>query len=187
MGCTPSPYLLRGFTHPEAGEFYGSAYSYSLVTATWVNRWETRSLQELAGPGIVDSTERPNVESVRKLVLNALLLLTHYELDPILVEGAPLIRRAKMKGRHFLAELARARFLSELLKKKAFRRVTVSRETEEEPIGQQGKSGDITTGIKYRAHWTRGHWRIVHYGKGLVQQRRIWVLPYRTHGPDDEQ
>jgi hypothetical protein len=114
------------------------------------------------------------VESVRKLLLNALLLLTHYELDPILVGGAPLIRRAKMKGRHFLAELARARFLSEMLKKKAFRRVKPPHETGgEEVVSSQGDVAGEGTGIKYQAHWVRGHWRVVHYGKGLAQQRRV--------------
>jgi hypothetical protein len=167
MGCKPSQYRLRGFTHPAAAEFYGCALSYSLETATWVNRWETRRLQELArtetGP---DSSEHPNVESVRRVVLNALLLLTHYELDPILVEGAPLIRRAKMKGRHFLAELARARFLSEMLKRKAFRRVRPPDETGgEEVVSTQSDVAGEGTGIKYQAHWRMAHWRVVHYGK----------------------
>ena len=154
IGCTPNPYLLRGFTHPEAGECYGCALSYSLETATWANRWETRRLQELARTETApDSSEHANVESVRKLVLNVLLLLTHYELDPILVEGTPLIRRAKMKGRQFLADLARARFLSELLRKKAFRRVKPVSEAGEEEIGSiSGESVGESTGIKRRSH-----------------------------------
>jgi hypothetical protein len=120
------------------------------------------------------------------VVLDALLLLTHYELDQILVEGTPLIRRAKMKGRHFLAELASARFLSEMLKKKAFRRVKPLYEAgEEETIGTHEDVAGESTGIKYRAHWRMDHWRTVHYGKGLARQRRVWVLPYRTHGPGE--
>jgi hypothetical protein len=94
------------------------------------------------------------------------------------------VRKGKTEGRHFIAELARARFLSDLLKRKAFRRVKPSRETgEEETVVTSGDVGGEGTGIKYRAHWKMGHWKTVHYGKGLAQQRRVWVLPYRTHGP----
>jgi hypothetical protein len=168
--------------HPEAGEFYGCALSYSLETATWANRWETRRLQELARTETApDPSEHPNEEPVRRLVLNALLLLTHYELDPILVEDAPLIGKAKVEGKHVLAELARARFLSEMLKRKAFRRVKPLYEAgEEETVGTQRHVTGESTGIKYRAHWVRGHFRRIRFRPKLSQSRLTWILPYPT-------
>ena len=88
----------------------------------------------------------------KRLVFNVLLLLTHYELDAIIVDGAPLVRRAKLEDKHFLAELARARFLSDLLRRKTFRRITPAHESgEEETAGtREGVAGE-GTGIKYRA------------------------------------
>jgi len=182
IGCQPSPYLLRGFMHPAAGEFYGCALSYSLERATWVNRWETRRLQELARTETTpDSAEHPNVEPVRKLVLNTLLLLTHYELDPIFVEGAPLIRKATFEGRHLKPELARARFLSEMLKRKTFRRVPL-KDNGKESATDGAVDDTRRTGYKLQAHWTRGHWREIRYGKGLQQRRLGWITAYRTFG-----
>jgi hypothetical protein len=203
LRCHSTDYLNRGLKQSGVPEFYVAALTSrpakdgGFEVAAWANTLDGPPLTELTKIGgskplpekdLKADVTGLSLESLKRLVFNVLLLLTHYELEPVLVEGALLIRKATMEGRHLKPELARARFLSEILKSKAFRRVRPSHEVgEEETVGTHGDVAGEGAGTKYRSHWRMGHWKRVHYGKGLTQQRRVWVLPYKTFGPEHEQ
>ena len=160
-----------------------SSPGFSFETVGWAHSWETRPLREvIKAQGATEQEDnRPDLEHIRDLALNILLLLTYYQSDSVMVEGP--LRNLKMRGKHLRPELSRARFLSELLEKRVYRKAT-PREATEETVSTSGSDDTHHTGITRRQHWTRGHWREIRYGKGLSQWRLGWIMAYRTYGPE---
>ena len=111
IGRTPSDFLLKGFSHRDCSEFYGSGLTYrsapgfSYETIAWANSWETRSLRELINAGSKvsqEDSERPTLDRLRDLVFNVFLLLTH-EPGSVILEGPAVVRvqprlKAKIYG-----------------------------------------------------------------------------------------
>jgi hypothetical protein len=121
--------LLKGFSHPDCSEFYGSGLTYrrapgfSYETIAWANSWETRSLRELINAGnkvSLEDSERPTLDRLRDLVFNVLLLLTH-EPGSVILERPTVVRAAKVKGQNLRPELVRAKFVSEMIRPRIIR------------------------------------------------------------------
>ena len=99
------------------GQFYGFGLTYrpaegfSFETIGWAHSWESRPLREVIKTqgGALQEDNRPDLERIRDLALNVLLLLTHHQSDSVMDEGP--LRSLKVRGKHLRPELSRARFL----------------------------------------------------------------------------
>jgi hypothetical protein len=186
--------LTKGFIHPQAGQFYACALSYrqsggdsvaSYQTAAWSVQWETRLLQEVIQTGDKadldhgKDSEFPNLERIRLLVLNTLIVLSNYR-SSVLLEEPPVVRALKLEGPDVKAELARGRFLSELLRPRTIRTGKTLEQQSWAEIGQTTITA-VRTPARARAKsflFVRGHHRRVRFGKGLRQSRLAWIAPY---------
>jgi hypothetical protein len=189
-------HLTKGFIHPQAGEFYACALSYrqtgdlsgadsaaSYQTAAWSVQWENRDLQEMIQAGNKADLDHgngpdfPDLSQARALVFNTLIVLSAYR-SPVLLDEPPIVRKLKLEGSHLRPELVRGRFLSELLRP---RTVRIGKALEEEGWAEIGQSSSREgTERENRNHFVRGHHRRTRYGKGLMQSRLSWILPYAT-------
>jgi hypothetical protein len=71
-----------------------------------------------------------SLESLKSLVFNVLLLLTHYDLEPIITEAPALVRAVKVEGTHLRPELVRARFLSQLVRPRTIKPALIREDDE---------------------------------------------------------
>jgi hypothetical protein len=114
-----------------------------------------------------DDDDRLLLAGMEKLSLNILLILSMMplEYEPLIIE-----RKERKEGKRTIPSLARAKFVGDhLTRAKAKGHVR----------------GEIPqAGRKLPAHWRCGAWKHQPHGKGFALRKLIYVMPYKTHGPD---
>ena len=164
------------FTYPDHAIAISAQLDHGLASSYALTKPLKGTLETFKAIAGKLKTEYPNdadddrlLAGMQKLALNILLILSSMplEYEPLTIE-----RKAKAEGKRIIPALVRAKFVGDhLLRAKRAGHV----------------HGEIpsTTGHKLPAHWRSGAWKHQPHGKGFALRKLIYVLPYRTRGPQE--
>jgi hypothetical protein len=177
--------LSRPSVQEAASGFYLSALSdyqkpgfmpdIASCLASWAD-WKLRDMITSTGHNlegtVKEEINHKFLERLRFVALNLLLFLSQ---EPITVFPDNWLRKPKTEGKreHLIPGLLPARFVGDCMPKFRANPSIVTKNA-------------TPSGKTHAAHWVRGYWKRVVYGKGRALRRRQWIMPYRTFGPPGE-
>ena len=123
---------------------------------------------DLSTPFPQDDADRGLLNRLEHIVINVLLFLSA---TPLEYKPEETLRKARMEGSRLIPGLVNARFVGQ---------------SQVRPIRVEGQAPPVPTGRHLPGHWVCGAWKRVAYGPKASLRRLQWIMPYRTHGPEEK-
>ena len=122
---------------------------------------------DLSTPFPQDNADRGLLNRLEHISINVLLFLSA---TPLEYAPETILRKARTEGSRLIPGLVNARFVGE---------------SQVRPIRIEGRPEPVPTGKHLPGHWVCGAWKRVAYGPKASLRRLQWIMPYRTHGPEE--